>query len=331
MARKRESTHARLSRIVWVLVLAVTGFCILTSWSDKHGGLPESGLRTPGFLQDFLDGFAGEESGEAEEVPLSGALPDAKLEVHFLDVGQAESILIKGPDASMLIDAGENGQGEEVLRYLKGAGVSKLDYVVGTHPHSDHIGGLDEVIRELRVEQVILPDLPDEIVPTTQTYTDLLLAISKKGLKITPAKPGRTYSLGDGAEVRILGPAAQYSDLNNMSVICRLTYGETAFLFTGDAGVEAEQDILDSGASVVADVLNAGHHGSNTSTGPRWLEAVSPRVAVISCGVDNSYGHPHREVIAALEAREIRILRTDRNGAVVIASNGKRLAVTTQR
>lgn len=330
MARKNNSRN-RLYSIVSILVTVVVLFCITVSWDEKNDGmlgLPAWSHDLSDTLEGVLDDFTGEDGARSSLAPIAGELADAPLEVHFLDVGQAESILIKAPSANVLIDAGENNQGEQVLRYLRENGVHALDYALGTHPHSDHIGGLDVVVGDMAVENVILPTIPDSIVPTTQTYTDLLQAIAARGLKITPAKPGKTFDLGDGAELLILGPAAEYNDLNNMSIVCRLKFGGTTFLLTGDAETPAENDILAGGRPVRADVLGVGHHGSATSSGEDFLTAVSPGIAVISCGMDNSYGHPHRETIERLETRGIEIFRTDLHGAVVIASDGEQLSVT---
>lgn len=329
----RETRGDRLRWIVLVIVLAAATLCGLSSWEDKHGAglLPKLELPSAGFVQDFIDGLEIRDDGGQPVAQMEKNLPDAGLEVHIQDMGQADSILVVGPERNLLIDAGENDQGEQVLRYLKQRGIKRLDYVIGSHPHSDHIGGLDTVIAEMEVGAVILPVIPEEVAPTTRTYLDLLEAVEDKGLKVTPAIPGKKFDLGDGALLTLLAPIGEYTDLNNFSVVSRLVYGDTSFLFTADASAGSEGDILHSKEHVKADVLDVGHHGSNTSTTEEFLDAVSPRIAVISCGTDNSYGHPHREVIERLEARGIQIWRTDRNGAIVIASNGERLSVSGEK
>lgn len=329
MARK-SSKRTRLRCITAALVVVVAAACGLLSWEDKHGEL-DLDVGGPGITQiltSLVDHLSPDPSHP--DIPVGAALSGAQIEVHFLDVGQAESILIKAPDAHVLIDAGENHQGEDVLRYLAQQGVRDLDYVIGTHPHSDHIGGLDTVIKGIDVHTVIMPEIPEAIVPTTRTYTDVLLAVEEAGLQVTPASPGTIYDLGDGAQLEILGPIAEYTDLNNMSVVARLQYGKTSFLFTGDACVGAENDLLQAGRTLQSDVLSVGHHGSNTSTSEAWLQAVAPQMGVISCGMDNSYGHPHREVMERFKLFQIRVLRTDLQGTVVIVSNGEQLTVTTE-
>ena len=154
-------------------------------------------------------------------------------EVHFIDVGQGDSAFILSDGQSILIDGGENDKGDVVVSYLKKLGVSRIDMLIATHPHSDHIGGLDTVINELSIGKILMPRLPEEQTPTTRTYTDLLTAIADKGLRITPAKAFNTYDFGEG-RLEVLGPAANYDDLNNTSLVCKFTYGERKFLFTGD-------------------------------------------------------------------------------------------------
>ena len=323
MARFRRYRSGS-GRVVFLLVLAVCGFFILSSMQDKYGydfGLPS--LSLPG-MEELLDEL---EAPSPDRPASSQVVERADLKVHFLDVGQAESILILAPEKTVLIDAGENDQGDLVVRYLKEQGVSSIDLLIGTHPHSDHIGGMDIVLNKMPVETVILPILPDDLIPTTVTFTDLLKAIDRAGLEITPALPGDVYDLGGGAGLTLLGPVRDYDNLNNMSVVARLSFGSTSFLFTGDMEKEAEQDLVEQGAPLASTVLSAGHHGSQTSSRKAFLEAVNPKLAVISCGLDNSYGHPHREVMERLDALGIRVLRTDLDGAVVLASDGENIEI----
>lgn len=247
------------------------------------------------------------------------------LRVHFIDVGQGDSILVQSDGHFMLIDAGENNQADTVIRYLQQAGVTELDYVIGTHPHSDHIGGLDKVIGQFTVKKVILPPVEH----TSRTFEDLLDSISNKGLKITKPVPGTSYSLG-AAAFTIVAPAADYgNDLNNWSVGIRLTYGDNSFLMCGDAEKDAEEDMVNSGAVLSADVLKAGHHGSNTSTSDAFFKKVSPSYVVIQCGRDNSYGHPHKETMEKLEQAGCRIFRTDKQGTIIADSDGSKITWTT--
>ena len=270
--------------------------------------------RLPGLSDTFPTTGAPPSGGPAAPPGSSGegAFSDGGMAVHFIDVGQGDSILAESDGHFLLIDAGENDQGDTVISYLEEAGVEALDYVIGTHPHSDHIGGLDDVIRAFDVETVILPPVEH----TTKTFEDVLDAIEEKDLSITLPVPGDSYELG-GAAFTILAPQRDYGDdLNNWSVGLRLACGDGAFVACGDAEAQAEEDMAASGLALSADVLKIGHHGSSTSTSDAFLKAVSPAFAVISCGEGNSYGHPHKETLEKLEAAGIQVLRTDLLGDI---------------
>ena len=249
----------------------------------------------------------------------------SRLAVHFIDVGQGDSILAESDGHYMLIDAGENDQAGTVVSYLKAEGVTKLDYVIGTHPHSDHIGGLDKVIDTFPVDKVLLPPVEH----TTRTFEDVLDSIASRGLKITKPAPGDSYDLGN-ASFTILSPVKDYgNDLNNWSVGIRLTYGDNSFVMCGDAENQAEEDIVNSGAMLKADVLKAGHHGSSTSTSDAFLKKVSPSWVVIQCGKGNSYGHPHKETMEKLKKAGCQVLRTDEEGTITAFSDGKTITWST--
>lgn len=256
----------------------------------------------------------------------------SSVTVHMIDVGQADAILIQAPEANVLIDAGENGCGEQVVAYLKSQDVSYLDIVIGTHAHSDHIGGMNVVIEEIDIGKIILSEIPEESIPTAKSYSKMLTAILKKNLSITEAHIGESYALGDGAKLQIFGPAGLFTDLNNTSVVCKLTYGENSFLFTGDCETKGEASILNHrGLDLSADVLKVGHHGSDTSTSDDFLQCINPKIALISVGADNNYGHPATSVLDKLKASNIDIYRTDLCGNIVITSNGKELKVQTEK
>ncbi len=252
----------------------------------------------------------------------------AGLTVHFIDVGQGDSILIQAQGEAMLIDGGERGQEETVIRYLREQGIKELRYVIATHPHSDHMGGLAYgVLEAFPIREVIAPRLPENMMPTTRTYETFLKALAKirqeQGTLATPAQPGQTHRLGE-AEFTILGPLADSEEMNNYSVAIRLQYGSSAVLLTGDAEKEAEALMTEHwGTALDADLLKAGHHGSKTSTGKKLLEAVTPENVVICCGVDNSYNHPHVDTLARLAEYGIAVFRTDLDGTVVFCSDGK--------
>lgn len=246
------------------------------------------------------------------------------LEIHFIDVGQADSIYFKLPNGDhMLIDAGNNTDGPLVVDYLNNHGVTKLDYLIGTHPHEDHIGGLDDVITTFEIGNIYMPEYDS----TTKTYEDVLNAIAAKNMDITSAKAGvilfDTLLNDITLKAVMLSPINEnYSNTNNYSAVVKLIYGNTTYLFTGDAEDSAEEIIIDSDVDLKADVLKLGHHGSSTSTSQAFLDLVDPDIAIISVGNDNNYGHPHIETIAKLTNKAIDLYRTDKLGTIVLESDG---------
>lgn len=267
----------------------------------------------------FLAGCSGiAASGGRDQGAASKTASGSDLKVHFIDVGQGDSTLIEKDGHYMLIDAGERDQGPAVVSFLKEQGVKTLDYVIGTHPHSDHIGGLEAVIRAFDIEKIIMP----EKAHTTKMYEHLLDAVEEKNLKITLPKPGTSYDLGS-ASFQILAPNRDYGDeLNNWSVGIRVDYGNNSFVLCGDAEKEAEKDMIASGLSLKADVLKVSHHGSSTSSSQAFIDLVGPEYAVISCGKNNDYGHPHKETLELLKKKNIKVLRTDQLGTIVAVSDG---------
>jgi competence protein ComEC len=248
-------------------------------------------------------------------------LTDA-LKVHFLDVGQADSILIELPNKeTMLIDAGNNADDKFVVNYIKKLHYDKIDYVVGTHPHEDHIGGLDTVINTFEIGNVYMP----KVEHTTKTFEDVLLSIKNKNLKIKAAKVGVNIINNDDLKIDIIAPVNEsYEDLNNYSAVVKISYKNNSFLFMGDAEKLSEDEIM---ANVRADVIKIGHHGSHTSTSEEFLKKASPTYAIISAGKDNEYGHPHEETINLLNKSNIEIYRTDLSGTIVIMSDGYNINV----
>lgn len=254
------------------------------------------------------------------------------LKVHFIDVGQGDATLIQQINQdntyNMLIDAGNNGDGGYLVEYLKDQGVETLDYIIGTHPHSDHIGGLDDVIKGFQVGAIIMP----KVIANTRTFEEVMEAVSDKGLSITSPVPGTSYPLGE-AEFTILAPNSDdYASLNDYSIANRLVFGSNSFIFTGDAEALSEEEILNNfnKRDLASDVFKLAHHGSSTSNTEDFLEAINPSYGIISCGQDNSYGHPHREIMAQLKARNILVFRTDLHGTIVINSDGKDISIETE-
>lgn len=242
------------------------------------------------------------------------------LVVSFIDVGQADSILIQCDTQTMLIDAGNNDDGQLVEDYLKSRNITKIDYLVGTHPHEDHIGGLDYIIDNFEIEKVYMP----KKTATTKTFKDVVNSLNKKAIKPIAPKVGESFKIGS-ANATILGPVKEYEDANDNSIVIKLDYQDTSFLFTGDAESISEKDIIKTGANLKADVLKLGHHGSRTSSSDKFLDEVNPRYAIISCEKDNDYGHPHVQTMDKMKERKIDVYRTDEEGTIVATSDGKNI------
>ena len=239
--------------------------------------------------------------------------------VHFIDVGQGDSILITTADGAMLIDTGEAENAQTVIDYIRAQGVTRLDYAMATHPHSDHMGGMAKVIDALPIGEFLAPD----VTHTTVSFERMLDALEARGLGITTPAVGARFTLG-GCVFTVLSPEnPSENDLNNASLVLRMDYGGTSFLFTGDAESAAEKEMLASGLDLDCDVLKTGHHGSGTSSTKAFLAAVSPDIAVISCGTGNNYGHPHADAVSRLEAAGAAILRTDWEGTIVLVTDGQ--------
>ncbi len=255
----------------------------------------------------------------------STSLPSGVIEVHFIDVGQGDSILIETKDSAMLIDAGENSKGVDVVNYLQLQNIKKLDYLVGTHPRSDHIGGLDDVLNSFPVDKVLLPDVANN----TSIFEEVLDTLDKKNLKITKPEAGDQYSFGD-ATFTILSPVNPYDNINDNSLVIKLNFGKNSFLFTGDAEKPAEKDMLAGSYDLSADVLKIGHHGSESSTSADFLAAVNPTYAVICVGTNNDYGQPKVETLRRIKEQGVKLYRTDMQGTIVFTSNGKNVSVNTK-
>lgn len=258
--------------------------------------------------------------------PPTGFENNAKLIVHFLDVGQGDSILLESGDEYVLIDGGERDRGDEVADYIIERGADELKYVIATHPHTDHVGGLRKVITEITTENFITV----ETDCATNTWTKLLNTVDSEDINYIDAVVGDTYSFGS-ASFTILAPNSDdYTGYNNYSVVTKVTCGDISFMMTGDAEKESEYEMVASGEDLTADVLKCGHHGSSTSTTAKFLKAVDPSYAVISCGKNNEYGHPHKETMQKLNTLGCDILRTDEMGTVIAYTDGTTLTFSAE-
>lgn len=248
------------------------------------------------------------------------------MNVHFINVGQGDSILIQVNNKNLLIDSGPKESKKNLISYLNDLNIKKIDFLIATHPHEDHIGNMDEVIKKYDIKAFYSP----KVTTTTKSFESMIDALKSKNLKINILKSGPTsIDLGENTTISILSPnkdkyiSGNTENINNYSPVILIKFGENKFLFTGDAEKEVEKDILSSNVDIKADVLKVGHHGSSTSTSEEFLNAVNPSIAVICVGEDNSYGHPHKETLTLLNSKKIKTLRTDLNGNIVLSSDGK--------
>lgn len=246
------------------------------------------------------------------------------LQVHFIDVGQGDSTLIITPDKkTVLIDAGDEQHSSRTTGYIKSQGIDKLDLVIATHPDADHIGGMDKVIKNFDIGMFSMPLVSKD----TKQYKEIKKELKNKKLKNKPLYTGDGLSIGKDVKLQILSPQKNrtYSDTNEYSIVARLLYKEVSFLFMADATMENEIAIINDFDDIRADVLKLGHHGSSTSTSDYFLGKVNPSIGVISCGKNNKYGHPHKEVRNLLEKYNIMIFRTDEQGSIVLKSDGYKI------
>ncbi|PKG24396.1 ComEC/Rec2 family competence protein [Niallia nealsonii] len=243
-----------------------------------------------------------------------------KLTIHFIDVGQGDSIYIQTPNGDNIIIDGGNKDGSDVVSYLKKQKVKNIAVLISTHPDADHVGGLDEVLESFNVKSVYAP----KVSHTTQAYKDFLNAVKKEGLKIKTAQKGVKLSL-KGVTATFVAPVKTYSksDLNDWSAVLRLVYNKKSFLFTGDAEFKSETDMIKSKETLKADVIKVGHHGAKTSTSAEFLKAVKPTYSVISVGKKNSYGHPTSDTLKRLKNSKVKVFRTDKQGTIIATSDGK--------
>ena len=249
---------------------------------------------------------------------------DGNLHIYFIDVGQADSILIQNDDSSMLIDAGNNEDGEDIVKFIKEKGITKLDYVIGTHPHEDHIGGLDDVINsDIKIDKIYMP----QIETTTKTFENVVDAISNKGLTVYSPKKGDIFTLGDANLEVMTDSILDEDNLNLSSITLLMKYGSNRFLFMGDS----EEDNEKTRDWPKVDLLKVGHHGSNTSSSTEFLNETKPKYSIIMAGKGNSYGLPTEETLNKLQNIGSKIYRTDLNGTITATSDGENIEISTSK
>lgn len=259
-----------------------------------------------------------------------GTDPGTDCYVDFIDCGQGDSSLLVSDGVVTLIDATTRDEASKVVDHLKGRGIKKIDHFVLTHPHEDHIGGAQDILSEFEVENIYMKRPTSGTEPTTSVYIKLLKKIKELGKTVHAVGTEDTFTCG-AFDMTILGPVKEYKDLNDQSIVLRAEYKKISFIFTGDQEIASEEDLVDRyGASLRSTVLKVGHHGSGTSSGDVFLEAVDPEYAVISCGTDNSYGHPHDEAVERLEQHGVTYYRTDIKGTVTFYTDGEVIKEATE-
>ena len=262
--------------------------------------------------------------------PITGEINSetGTLKVHYIDVGQGDSIFIELPDGkTALIDAGEIEYGSVVTNYIKNLNYQKIYYIFATHPHSDHIGGMTKVVNSFDIGSIYMPNVSNN----TTFYLNLLKSIEAKNKKIKVAVASKNVISTEDLNLKILAPAdKEYEELNNYSIVLKLTYKEKSFIFMADAEYDSEMDLLNKNYDLKADVLKVGHHGSTSSTNYNFLKKVNPKIAVISVGENNDYGHPKEKILEKLKEIKAKIYRTDLNGNIVITTDGNKLKVKVE-
>ncbi len=310
-------------KIIPALLLSVLLSVLLCGCSEM-----DEILRMAESMQAMESSAAAEPSEEASS---KAPAPEGTFRSHYIDVGQGDCEYLEFPDGTtMLIDAGPPEAGETIRKYLESYGCSRIDYLVATHPHSDHIGSMKTVVESFEIGKIYMP----KATATTKTYENLLTAIKAKGLKISTAKAGVKIKTDEAhkLEVKLLGPVGtEYESLNNYSAVVSVHFGERSFLYMGDAEKLSENEILDKKYDVKADVIKIGHHGSNSSSGAKFIKAVGAAYGILSMGADNAYGHPHKEPVQRWEKSGTKLYRTDQSGSIVAVSDGKTLEITTEK
>ena len=309
MSRRKKGKQKLIGSIVAIIILMIAGIF----------GLNNENINKLLGIENNTNNNAQE-----QEITTSSLPVDGNLNIYFIDVGQADSILITNNNSSMLIDAGNNEDGEEAVNFIKDKGIIKLDYVVGTHPHEDHIGGLDDVINsDLEISNIYMP----QIETTTKTFEDVIDAIANKGLSITSPKEGDAFNLGNASLEVMTDSILDKDNLNLSSITLLMQYGNNKFLFMGDA--EEENEETRNWPKV--DLLKVGHHGSNTSSSDKFLNETKPTYSIIMAGEGNSYGLPTEETLNKLKNIGSTIYRTDLNGTIEVVSDGEKIQVHTEK
>ena len=304
MANKKSQKNTIIGSIITVIILII----LTITGNDSQIFKSTTSATNDNVSSEVLDNLENVSIQTGNDC-ISTIPQDNNLRVYCLDVGQGDSILITNNNKTMLIDASTNEMGSRVVKYLNDLGIKKIDYLVGTHPHEDHIGGLDNVIKSFDIGTIYMPN----VVATTKTFEEVIDAISAKKLKVTSPKTGDKFTVGN-AECEVMSIRNDKDDYNNCSIVIKMDFNNVSYLFTGDA----EESVESSRKWPHIDVLKVGHHGSNTSSSKKFLEQIKPEVALISVGQGNTYGHPTQATLKRLSNIGAKIYRTDENRTILL-------------
>lgn len=304
MANKKSQKNTIIGSIITVIILII----LTITGNDSQMFKSTTSATNDNVSSEVLDNLENVSIQTGNDC-ITTIPQDNNLRVYCLDVGQGDSIVITNNNKTMLIDASTNEMGSRVVKYLNDLGIKKIDYLVGTHPHEDHIGGLDNVIKSFDIGTIYMPN----VVATTKTFEEVIDAISAKKLKVTSPKTGDKFTVGN-AECEVMSIRNDKDDYNNCSIVIKMDFNNVSYLFTGDA----EESVESSRKWPHIDVLKVGHHGSNTSSSKKFLEQIKPEVALISVGQGNTYGHPTQATLKRLSNIGAKIYRTDENGTILL-------------
>lgn len=307
MNKRRKKNNSKIISLIVVIICIIFG--LSSEQINETFGLITNTISTQETATQNNSSQTKQTTSQQEE-----------LQVYFLDVGQADSILIKSNNEYMLIDGGNNNDGPLLVKYFQSLGIKEFKYIVGTHPHEDHIGGLDDVIKNFTIDNIYIPDA----MTTTKTFEDLLDSIDEKNLTYKVPKINSTFPLGN-ANLKVIYTGTDTSDLNNTSIVLKLTYQDISILLTGDATSKTEKKILNK--DINSTVLKVGHHGSKYSSTESFLKKVNPKYAIISVGKNNIYNHPATITINKLEKLNTQIYRTDQDGTILLETNGHNIDI----